>query len=311
MNDRNTTLANLLADIDCLPIRYLRDRVIFKKRGVEMQFHPGTHVPCRIDGVHSASELLYVEQWVCCGEYQCSSGVDGVKRKTKQRCSAVMRIRVLAGARAGQYVVQIRQDTAIAHGESFVMPDVAVRYDWRSKAILAQAIERGVTELSDVYTEELWPARRIPRPATKAEKHSMRRRWLNQVKKSRVRARVQDDDDESESDVANDEEMAVDDDGGEDEDDDDDEPVIEKILDMKKDPMTRASFALVKWRYWPERAATWERTARIPQNVRRELMNAFRNSAAARDEESVDNRAEEGGAARVRPLSLPRQKIYT
>jgi hypothetical protein len=136
MNDRNTTLANLLADIDCLPIRYLRDRVIFKKRGIEMQFHPGTKVPCRIDapaGSCTPNELLYVEQWVCCGEYQCSSGIDGVKRKTKQRCSAVMRIRVLAGARAGQYVVQIRQDTAIAHGESFVMPDVAVRYDWRSK----------------------------------------------------------------------------------------------------------------------------------------------------------------------------------
>jgi hypothetical protein len=294
MNDRNTTLANLLADIDCLPIRYLRDRVIFKKRGLEMQFHSGTQVPCRIDGVHSPNEMLYVEQWVCCGEYQCSSGVDGVKRKTKQRCSAVMRIRVLAGARAGQYVVQIKQDTAIAHGESFVMPDVAVRYDWRSKAILAEAIERGVTELSDVYTEEWWPARRIPRPTTKAEKHSMRRRWLNQVKKSRLRARVEEVS-ESESDVSNEEDMAIDEDGGE---GDDDEPVIEKILDMKKDAATGGTIALVKWRHWPERAATWERTARIPQNVRVQLMSAFYN--AARDEASVDNRAEVG-VARLRP----------
>jgi hypothetical protein len=293
MNDRNTTLANLLDDIDCLPIRYLRDRVTLKKRGLEMQFHPGTKVPCRIDGAHSPNEMLYVEQWVCCGEYQCSSGVDGVKRKTKQRCRAVMRIRVLAGARAGQYVVQIRQDTAIAHGESFVMPDVAVRYDWRSKAILAQAIERGVTELSDLYTEEWWPARRIPRPATKAEKHSMRRRWLNQVKKRRPRARVEDES-ESESDVSNEEDMAVDGDGEE----DDDEPVIEKILDMKKDPATGGTIALVKWRHWPERAATWERTARIPQNVRVQLMNAF---YSARDEASVDNRAEVGVAARLRP----------
>jgi hypothetical protein len=45
MNDRNTSLANLLDDVDCLPIRYLRDRVIFKKRGIELHFHPGTKVP--------------------------------------------------------------------------------------------------------------------------------------------------------------------------------------------------------------------------------------------------------------------------
>jgi hypothetical protein len=157
--------------------------------------------------------LLYVEQWVCCGEYQCSSGINGVKRKTKQRCSAVMRIRVLAGARAGQYVVQIKQDTDVAHGDGFVMPDVAVRYDWRSKAILARAVERGVTELSDVYTEEWWPARQIPRPSTKEEKHSMRRRWLNQVKKRPRRARVLEEDSESESDVpTNENDMAVDED---------------------------------------------------------------------------------------------------
>jgi hypothetical protein len=301
MNDRDTTLANLPADIDCLPIRYLRDRVILKKRGLEMHFHPGTKIPCRIDGVHSPNELLYVEQWVCPGEYRCSSGIPGVKRKTKQRCSAVMRIRVLAGARAGQYVVQIRQDTAVAHGEGFRMPGVAVRYDWRSKVILAQAVDGGVAAMADVYNDEWWPERQIPRPATKAEEHSMRRRWLNQ-KKKRLRVRVQDDDDsESDIDASNEEDMAVDDEEEVEEDDSDQGPVVEKILDMKKDAATSGTLALVKWRHWPERAATWERSARIPQNVRVQLMNAYYESAAARDEESVDNRFEGGAAARVRP----------
>jgi hypothetical protein len=61
----------------------------------------------------------------------------------------------------------------------------------------------------------------------------------------------------------------------EDEDDDDDEPVIEKILDMKKDPATRASLALVKWRHWPERSGdlgthgknTTKRSTRIDERI--------------------------------------------
>jgi hypothetical protein len=81
--------------------------------------------------------------------------------------------------------------------------------------------------------------------------------------------------------------------------DDDDEPVIEKILDMKKDPATGGTLALVKWRHWPERAATWERTARIPQNVRVQLMNAFYNCCARR---RIRRQSSRGGcAARLRP----------
>jgi hypothetical protein len=61
---------------------------------------------------------------------------------------------------------------------------------------------------------------------------------------------------------------------------------------MKKDPATGASLALVKWRHWPESAATWERSARIPQSRRAQLMDAYRNSVAARVDDSIDNGAD-------------------
>ena len=70
------------------------------------------------------------------------------------------------------------------HGDGFEAPDPAAdRNDWRSKMIVAVAVDSGVKTLADLLTDKWWPLAMAPRPRTDNEKKSMRRRLANQIKK--------------------------------------------------------------------------------------------------------------------------------
>ena len=221
-------LTLLLDVIDRLAIRYVRDRVVFKHRNAHIAaFFRGTNIPCEIDaGPCKAGQLLYVEQWWCCGEYGCANpnGNEGKKRKTKScRCGARMRVCVFASAERGQCIVKVVEDQDVMHGEQFKRPERTSlgRYDYRSKVILAEAAADGIDHISDVLTDERWDPKRIPRPVGRKEKDSLRNRFNQLLRKSgrkpRPRQRYEDQfldlDDEDEEGSGDDENEVVESEG--------------------------------------------------------------------------------------------------
>ena len=274
MTQRSVALVWLFDIIDRLPIRYVRDRVVFKHRDARIvAFFPGTNVPCEIDaGACKAGQLVYVEQWWCCGEYGCSNP-DGSgeqkKRKTKSsRCGARMRVRVFATAERGECVCQVEQDQDVMHGEAFERPESTPlgRYDWRSKVILAQAAADGVDNISDVLVDDRWNPERIPRPATRKEKDSLRNRFKQVLKKHgrTVRRRTRYEDEVlDEDDEAEDEEKRVEleEEEQDDEEDSQQQAAVERILDCR-DAADEREY-LVKWVGWPSSSNTWSKQSEL------------------------------------------------
>ena len=181
----STPLINLLRVLDSLPVRYLHDRVTFQHRDAAVTPFPGTKLPMKIEGKFDEGTLVYSDRWFCCGEYGCSSGDASRKKKTRShQCAARMTVRVVA-ATGNKYLISVSEDGE--HGDGFAMPKAAPaalgRYDWRSKMIVAVAVDQGVSKLSDLLTEKWWPTALAPRPSTENQLKSMRRRLAHQVKK--------------------------------------------------------------------------------------------------------------------------------
>jgi hypothetical protein len=177
-----TPLINLLYVLDRLPVRYLHDRVTFQHRDAAVTPFPGTKLPMKVEGKFDDGTLVYSDRWICCGEYGCSSGDPSKKKKTRSHhCAARMTVRVQLVR--GKLLVSVSEDGE--HGDGFSMPEAPPqgRNDWRSKMVVALAVDGGVTTLSDLLTDQWWPLALAPRPSTENEKKSMRRRLANQVKK--------------------------------------------------------------------------------------------------------------------------------
>ena len=178
-----TPLLNFLRVLDHLPVRYLHDRVTFEHRGAAVTPFPGTKLPMKIEGKFDEGTLVYSDRWICCGEYGCTSGDPSKKKKTRSHhCAARMTVRVVAAA-DGRYLIAVDEDGE--HGDGFAKPKAppSGRNDWRSKMIVAVAVDQGVSKLSDLLSDKVWPVALAPRPATENELKSMRRRLANQVKK--------------------------------------------------------------------------------------------------------------------------------
>jgi hypothetical protein len=183
MTDQNQTpLINLLKVLDRLPVRYLHDRVTFQHRDAAVTPFPGTKLPMKVKGKFEDGTLVYSDRWICCGEYGCSSGDPSKKKKTRSHhCAARMTVQVTVAA--GKSLISISEDGE--HGDGFATPDAPPhgRNDWRSKMIVAVAVDGGVTTLRELLSDQWWPLALAPRPSTENEKKSMRRRLANQVKK--------------------------------------------------------------------------------------------------------------------------------
>ncbi len=181
-------LINLLRVLDTLPVRYLHDRVTFQHRGAAVTHFPGTQLPMQIEGEFEDGTLVYSDRWICCGEYGCTSGDASLKKKTRNHhCAARMTLRVKVAC-GGLCLLSIVEDGE--HGDGFEAPDSADRNDWRSKMIVAVAVDSGVKTLADLLTDKWWPLAMAPRPRTDNEKKSMRR-LANQVKKRGCEARAE------------------------------------------------------------------------------------------------------------------------
>jgi hypothetical protein len=197
MSDQ-TALINLLNVLDRLPVRYLHDRVTFQHREAAVTPFPGTKLPMKVKGKFEDGTLVYSDRWICCGEYGCSSGDASKKKKTRSHhCAARMTVHVKLVR--GKFSVSISEDGE--HGDGFSMPEALPqgRNDWRSKMIVAVAVDGGVTTLRDLLTDKWWPLALAPRPSTENEKKSMRRRLANQAKKRALPALAEEVDENKET----------------------------------------------------------------------------------------------------------------
>lgn len=145
----------------------------------QLKFFSGILLPCSItlSKPFAVETEIYVQEWHCCGKYNCSTG--NGKDSGRRRCGAIALLTITALANSTNlFFVQFTEPDDIDHGEKFRKPEKCMRSLYQTKPILARAALRG-----ESYGQMMQHIESSLQPRTLNQIKAFRRRFENQSKR--------------------------------------------------------------------------------------------------------------------------------